>query len=91
MIVYTTKTPLKGSCSVACDGDTTTAALLYWLYKTGQLNRYPLNRKRWPDNDKTAASLGAEVLKLKLQTDLRRGGSWTARIAIKSMPESMTS
>lgn len=90
MIVYTTKTPRKRSCGVACDGDTTTAALLYWLYKTGQLSRYPLPRKRWPDNDRTAATLGSEILKLKLRSDLRRGGSWTARIAIKTMPESMS-
>lgn len=90
MIVDVTKHPLRSRISAKQDCDATTAALLFWLWKTGQLRSYPLNKKVWPDNDKTACVLSAEVLKLKLRSDLRRGGSWTARISNKTMTGSMT-
>lgn len=90
MIVDTTKCPLKSHIVAKAECDATTAAIMFWLWKTGQLRSYPLNKKVWPDNHRTAATLGAEVLKLKLRSDLRRGGSWTARIATKNVTDSMT-
>jgi len=45
------------------------SAILFHLWRTGQLKNYPLDIEQYPDNEDTASKLGCELLKMKLRCE----------------------
>lgn len=52
------------------DGDV--SAVLYFLWKSGQLKAYPLDKAVYPDTEETAEKMTVAMLKLKLKCDCQK-------------------
>ena len=63
--------------------DLSLSAILFYLWKAGNLKAYPLNENEYPDNEDTEKLMGFELLKLKLETDLNKVPGWESRISRK--------
>lgn len=49
--------------------DSSLAAILFFMWKAGQITAYPLDPETYPDNDATEKTMTLELLKLKLITE----------------------
>lgn len=49
--------------------DSSLAAILFFMWKAGQLKTYPLDPEAYPDTEETERKMTYELLKLKLKTE----------------------
>ncbi len=59
------------------------SAILYFLWRAGQLKAYPLNEDEYPDNADTETVMTIEMLKLKLRRECEHIPSFQNRICKK--------
>lgn len=75
MIIQAIKKQKRGKAKIdqsRCRDDVTLQAVLYYLWRGGELKAYPLNPEVWPDNEETEAAMAVAILKLKLRCDCQK-------------------
>lgn len=60
------------------------AALLFYLWRGGQIRSYPLDPTQYPDNEATARTLAVQLVKMKLTCDCEEISSrWQSKLETK--------
>lgn len=65
------------------DYDVEFCAMLFFMWQSGMLAKYPLNSEKYPDSEDTMKLMTFELLKMKLRKEMEQIPSFKSKIVCK--------